>query len=254
MLLTIDVGNTNISTGVYENDKLLFVTRLATDRAKTPDQYAVEFKNIFSLYISKFTFTGAAISCVVPELSKTIFEAAKIITGVEPLVLIPGIKTGMNILIDNPAQVGADLVAGCVGAAALYKLPCLVIDLGTATKICLIDKNGAFRGCTISPGIGISLDALSARTSQLPAISLNTPSHAIGTNTIDSMQAGIVYGTAAMIDGLCAKIENEHGEKIKTVVATGGLSSDIIKSCSQNIIHNSELVLYGLKIIFNKNK
>ena len=173
MFLAIDIGNTNITMGAYDGDELVFVSRLATDRSRTPDQYAVEFKQIFSLYNAPTeVFSGAALSSVVPELSSTMCEAIEKITGHRPLVLGPGIKTGMNILIDNPAQLGADLLAGCVGAAALYPLPCLVIDLGTASKISVLDKNGAFRGCTIAPGIGISLDALSQRTSQLPSISL----------------------------------------------------------------------------------
>ncbi len=254
MLLTIDIGNTNITMGVFRDEELLFVSRLATDRSRTPDQYAVEFSNIFTLHGFKTDFSGAVISSVVPELSKTVCEAVKTVTGKVPLCLGPGVKTGMNILIDNPAQVGADLVAGGVGAAALYPLPALVIDLGTATKICLIDENGAFRGCTIAPGIGISLEALSARTSQLPAISLSTPSHAIGTNTVDSMQSGIVFGTAAMLDGMCEIIEAEYGSPIATTVATGGLSGDITKSCRRKMIHNGELILHGLRVIYNKNK
>ena len=253
MLLTVDIGNTNITTGMFEGDDLILVTRIKTDRNKTPDQYSIEFKNIFGLYGIDCEITGCAISSVVPELTRIVCQSIKTLSDIEPLVLAPGIKTGMNILTDDPAQVGADLVAGGVGAANLYPLPCLIIDLGTATKICLIDENGAFRGCTISPGIGISLEALSSRTSQLPAISLTTPSHSIGTNTIDSMESGIVFGTAAMLDGLCAKIEEEFGKPAATTVATGGLSKDIIKSCRRKIIHNGELIHHGLKIIYEKN-
>ncbi len=255
MLLAIDIGNTNITMGVYNKDELVFVTHIATDRSRTPDQYAVEFKQIFALYdMPQNSFEGAAISSVVPELSATMSKAVEKITGHRPMILGPGIKTGMNILIDNPAQLGADLLAGGVGAAALYPLPCLVIDLGTASKVSVIDKNGSFCGCTISPGIGISLDALSARTSQLPNISLKTPARAIGKNTIDSMQSGTVFGYAAMIDGLCEKLEEELGDTVKTTVATGGLARDLVKSCKRDIIYNGELVLYGLKVLFEKNK
>ena len=254
MLLTVDIGNTNITAGVYKNDDLVLVTRIKTDRNKTSDQYSIEFKNLFSLYKIECDLSGAAISSVVPELTGIVCQAINTISGVEPLVLAPGVKTGMNILTDDPAQVGADLIAGGVGAASLYPLPCLIIDLGTATKICLIDENGAFRGCAISPGIGISLEALSSRTSQLPAISLTTPAHAVGTNTIDAMESGIVFGTAAMLDGLCAKIEEEYGKPAASTVATGGLSKDIIKSCKRDIIHNGELIHQGLKIIYEKNK
>lgn len=255
MLLTIDIGNTNITIGVYNSDELVFVSRIATDRSKTPDQYAIDFKQIFTLYNTpQNCFQGVAISSVVPELSSSISEAVEKITNCRPMILGPGIKTGMNILIDNPAQLGADLLAGCVGAAALYPLPCLVVDLGTASKISVIDRNGSFCGCTITPGIGISLDALSARTSQLPNISLKTPKKAIGKNTIDSMQSGTVFGYAAMIDGLCEKLEEELGDNVMSTVATGGLAKDLIKSCKRDIVYNGELIHYGLKVLYEKNK
>lgn len=255
MLLVIDIGNTNITLGVYNDDELVFVSRLTTDKSKMPDQYAVDFKQIFALYETPLdSFSGAAISSVVPELTGTMSEAIEKITGCKPMVLGPGIKTGMNILIDNPAQLGADLLAGCIGAASLYPLPCLVIDLGTASKISVIDKSGAFCGCTISPGIGISLDALSARTSQLPSISLKTPARAIGKNTVDSMQSGTVFGYAAMLDGLCEKLEEELGDKVITTVATGGLAKDLVKSCKREIMYNGELILHGLKVLYNKNR
>lgn len=254
MFLAIDIGNTNITMGVYEDDKSVFISRLATDRSKTPDQYAVEFRQIFHLYdIHRSNFSACAISNVVPELSSTICEAVEKVTDCVPMVLGPGIKTGMNILIDNPAQLGADLLAGCVGAASLYPLPALVIDLGTASKVSVIDKNGAFCGCAIAPGVGISLEALSAKTSQLPNISLKTPSHAIGKNSIDSMQSGTVFGFASMIDGLCEKLEEELGERVASTVATGGLAKDLIKSCKRDIIYNGELILQGLRVLYEKN-
>ena len=255
MFLAIDIGNTNITMGAYNGNELQFTSRLATDRAKTPDQYAIEFNQVFSLYkADPSAFGGCAVSSVVPELSGEICSAIERTTGIKPMLLGPGIKTGMNILIDNPAQLGADLLAGCIGAAALYELPCLVIDLGTASKISMIDKNGAFRGCAIAPGIGISLEALSARTSQLPNISLKTPARAIGKNTIDSMQSGTVFGYASMIDGLCEKFEDELGEKVASTVATGGLAKDLIKSCKRDIAYNGELILYGLKVLYEKNR
>lgn len=254
MFLAIDIGNTNITMGVYEGDKSVFISRLATDRSRTPDQYAVEFRQIFHLYdVHSSNFDASAISSVVPELSSTICEAVEKVAGCTPMILGPGIKTGMNILIDNPAQLGADLLAGCVGAASLYPLPALVIDLGTASKVSVIDKNGAFCGCAIAPGVGISLEALSAKTSQLPNISLKTPSHAIGKNSIDSMQSGTVFGFAAMIDGLCEKLEEELGEKVASTVATGGLAKDLIKSCKRDITYNGELILQGLRVLYEKN-
>lgn len=254
MLLTIDIGNTNITIGAFKEDELMFVARLSTDRSKTADQYAVDFYNIIKLYsVLPEDFEGAAVSCVVPEVSQSICNAVARIIKKSPLVLSPGVKTGVNILIDDPAQVGADLVAAAIAAANLYPLPCLIVDLGTATKISLVDKSGAFRGCTIAPGIRISLEALSSTASQLPAISLNTPRRAIGTNTIDAMQSGIVYGTASMIDGMCDRIENELDSPVASIIATGGLSADIIKNCKREMIHDANLILYGLKILYGKN-
>ncbi len=254
MFLAIDIGNSNITLGAYDGDEPIFVSRISTDRSKTPDEYAIEFKQLFSLYgTSLDSLDSAAISSVVPELSSAVSTAVRLIAGCTPMMLGPGIKTGMNILIDNPAQLGADLLAGAVGAAALYPLPCLVIDLGTASKISVIDKNGSFCGCAIAPGIGISLDALSAKTSQLPNISLKTPVRAIGKNSVDSMQSGTVFGFAGMIDGLCEKLEAELGDTVMTTVATGGLAKDLIKSCKRDIVYNAELILYGLKVLYEKN-
>lgn len=253
MLLCLDVGNTNINLGAFSGDKLVFVSRLATERARTDDQYAIEIKDILGLHdVTASAFSGAVVGSVVPELSQVICCAIEKIIGVTPLLLSPGVKTGLNILTDNPAEVGADLVAGAV-AAAVYPLPCLVMDLGTATKISVIDERGAFCGCTIAPGVSISLEALSSRTSQLPSISFRTPTCVVGKNSIDSMRSGTVFGTASMLDGMCDKIEDELNRQVRTVVATGGLSGDIIKSCKRKIIHNPQLILDGLQIIYNKN-
>lgn len=254
MFLAVDIGNSNISLGVYDNEKTIFMSRLSTDKFKTPDQLAIELKEIFALHKTDINFcSGAAVSSVVPELSGGVCEAIRLITGCNPVLLGPGLKTGMNILIDNPAQLGADLLAGAVAAAKLYPLPCLVVDLGTASKISAIDKSGAFRGCAIAPGIRVSLNALSDSTSQLPNISLKTPSKAIGTNTLDSMQSGTVFGFSGMIDALCDRFESELGEGECSVVATGGLAKDIVKNCKRKIEYKKDLVLYGLKLIYEKN-
>lgn len=254
MLLTIDIGNTNISLGIYEGEKSVFTSRLATQRERTKDQYAAELLIIFSLNkIDSKSIDGSIISSVVPELTDTIDCAVKKVTGCESVILGPGTKTGLKIVTDCHSQVGADLVAASVGAIAKYPLPCLVVDLGTATKIILIDESATFRGCTISAGVKISLDALSQKTSQLPAISLKTPQTAIGTNTTDCMLAGTVLGTAAMLDGLCERMEKEFGQKVKTTVATGGYSHEIIKSCYRKMVYDEDLLLEGLRVIFNKN-
>ncbi len=254
MILTLDVGNTNISIGAYEGEELAFVSRLATDRSRTADQYAVELLNIFRLYNKNGRdFSAAVISSVVPELTSAISLAIEKVSGVRALIIAPGIKTGLNILTDNPAQVGSDLIAGAVAAAAKYPLPCLVVDLGTATKISVIDSKGAFCGCTISAGIGISLEALSSRTSQLQSISLDTPRRVVGKNTIDSMTSGTVYGAAAMIDGMCDRINDELDTPVKSIVATGGFAKGIVKQCRHDVIYNGELLLEGLKIIYERN-
>ncbi len=254
MLLTIDIGNTNIVIGVYDSDELLFISRLETNKKRTADQYSVEIRSIFDLHNMDSTkINGAIISSVVPEITSALKSAIEFLFGITPMIVGPGLKTGMNILIDNPVQVGSDLVAGAVAAINLYPLPALVIDLGTATKISVVNAQGAFCGGIIAPGVSVSLDALSKTASQLPTISLENVGNAIGKNTIDCMRSGIVYGTAAMLDGLCDKIESELGTEVQTVVATGGLAKDIVKHCKRDLILNDNLIVYGLKCLFEKN-
>lgn len=252
MLLTIDIGNTNINLGIFNGDELTMSARLATERQKTDDQFAVDFVNIFSVYgIKTADIEGTVISSVVPEITVHIKNAVKKLTGKRVIVLSPGVKTGLNIMIDNPAQLGADLAAGAVGATE-YPLPAFVVDLGTATKIFAVDENKGFRGCMIAPGVAISVKALTDTSSLLPAISLEPPKKACGTNTIESMQSGIVLGTAAMIDGLLDRFAEELGEP-KTIIATGGLSSFIAPVCKRKMIYDSDLILKGLKAIYEKN-
>ncbi len=254
MLLTIDIGNTNIVMGVYDSDNLLFISRLETNKKRTSDQYSVEIKSIFELHNTDIEcIKGAIISSVVPEITSALKSAINFLIGVTPMIVGPGLKTGMNILIDNPAQVGSDLVAGAVAAVNLYPLPALVIDLGTATKISVVNAQGAFCGGIIAPGVSVSLDALSKTASQLPTISLENVGSAIGRNTIDCMRSGIVYGTATMLDGLCDKIESELDVKVETVVATGGLAKDIVKHCKRKLILNDNLIVHGLKCLYEKN-
>ena len=254
MILTADIGNTNITLGVFQGDTPVCISRLATQRHRTSDQYAIELNSVFELEKIDTHFEGAIISSVVPEITRSLKDAIKKVTGCDALVVAAGIKNGLKIATDNPKELGADLVAGAVGAIAQYTLPCLVIDLGTATKISVIDENGVFAGCTIAPGIGISLDALSARTSQLPAIDLSAPNHAIGTNTIECIRSGTVLGNAAMIDGMAERLEKELGKPIKTLVATGGLAKEVVACCNKDIIYNKDLVLQGLLVIYRKNR
>lgn len=255
MILTADIGNTNITLGIFQDDDIIFISRLSTERRRTEAQYAVELKNILRLEnIETGKIDGAIISSVVPELTRTIKQAVKMVTGCDSLVVAAGIKNGLKIATDNPKELGADLVAGAVGAIAQYPLPCLVTDLGTATKISVIDEGGVFLGCTIAPGVEISLNALSKGTSQLPAIELSAPTNAIGTNTVECIRSGTVLGNACMLDGMADRLEKELGKPIKTLVATGGLAKEIVTCCEKNFIYNKDLVLQGLLAIYKKNK
>lgn len=254
MLLAIDIGNTNITLGVYNNDVLCFTARLATAQGTTADQYAVEIKNILELYgLNHTRIEDCIISSVVPSVGGAVCNAVSMLCDIVPLELGPGVKTGLNIKIDNPAQLGADLVAGAVGAVSEYNLPCVVIDMGTASTISVIDKNGSYLGGVISAGVRLTLKALAENTAQLPSIDISAPKSVIGSNTVDCMKSGLIYGTAAMIDGLLDRIAEELGEQ-PTVVATGGLSKDIIIHCKNDIIYSPNLLLDGLREIYEKNR
>ena len=253
MLLAIDIGNTNITLGLFYEDILKVTARLATDPKKTPDEYAISIKDALALHGEEAAdIEDCIISSVVPSVAASVSSAIALLCDTVPLLLGPGVKTGLNIKIDNPAQLGADLAAGAVGALHEYRVPCIIIDMGTATTISVLDKNGAFLGGTIGPGVRMTMQALAEGTAALPAISMAAPKSVIGTNTVDCMQSGIVLGTAAMLDGIIERIEEELGEKA-TVVATGGLSKEIINYCKSDIIYNENLLLDGLRIIFEKN-
>ncbi|MDY5934715.1 MAG: type III pantothenate kinase, partial [Oscillospiraceae bacterium] len=199
-------------------------------------------------------FSGAIISSVVPEVVYAVKTAIETVTGITPLVLSSDIGTGLKIVKNAVGQLGADLAVASVAARDKYPLPCFIVDLGTATKIILIDEDGTFLGCTISAGVGISLEALAQKTSQLPTVSLTAPSTSIGTNTVDCMKSGTVFGTAAMLDGLTARMERDFGKEVKTTVATGGLAEEIVKNCERRIVFDRDLILEGLKNIFNRKE
>ena len=261
MLLAIDAGNTNLTLGVFDHPNkskdtsLRLRARLATDRSLTPDQLAMQLMDIFRLYhADPAACEDAVIGSVVSEMTGSLSEAAQKLTGKPPLVLAPGVKTQLNIRIDNPAQLGADLIAAAVAAKRLYPLPCLIADLGTATKISAVGADGSFLGCSISAGLGISLEAMAAHTSQLPRIAFRAPPRCIGTNSVDSMQSGTVFGTACMIDGMIARMEQELGQPAASVIATGGLAREIIVHCQREIVHNGDLTLLGLLEIYKKNR
>jgi type III pantothenate kinase len=254
MLLAIDAGNTNLTLGAFAGGQLLFQARLATDRRLTADQLAMQFFDVFRLNgADPAACTDAVIACVVSELSHAIARAAQRLTGREPLVIAPGVKTGLNIKIDDPGQLGADLIATAVGAKTMAPLPCLIVDLGTATKITVLGPNGHLLGGAIMAGLAISMDALAARTSLLPNVAFRAPARAIGSNTVDSMQSGAVFGAAAMIDGMIARMEQELGQPA-AVLATGGLAHDVIPHCTRAITHCDDLALLGLREVHKKNR
>ena len=253
MLICFDIGNTNITIGGYDGENLIFTARLATDPRRTSDQYAIEIRDIIHIYnVERNDITDAAICSVVPTVGGAIERAVLQLFGFKPMMLGPGVKTGLNIKIDNPAQLGADLAAGAVGALAKYPFPCIVIDLGTATTISVIGKNGEFLGGAIAAGIKLTLEALASNTAQLPSIGLDAPAKVIGSNTVDCMKSGLIIGAASMIDGMITRIERELGCEA-TVVATGGLSPVVVNFCDHQIHLDDNLLLDGLRIIYNKN-
>lgn len=254
MIFTVDVGNTNIVLGAFESERLKFTSRVATEASKMEDQYAIEFADILTLYGYKPShFDGAIISTVVPPLLPVLKRALTKLFKCKVLVVGPGIKTGLNIKIENPAILGSDLVCGAVGALQKYTMPCIIVDLGTATKFTALDKSGALLGGSIMPGVYISLKALSNSTAQLPHINAELiGNNVIGANTIDSMKSGIVLGTASMIDGMIDRYREILGENA-VVIATGGIAPSIIEHCNHEIITDENLLLDGLYTIYKKN-
>ena len=255
MILAIDAGNTNIVLGCMDVDSIRFTARVRTDRAKTEDEYALIFRNLFNLHqVDRHSLDGAILSCVVSELTDVMCKAVETVIKKRPMVVGAGLKTGLNIKIDNPAQLGADLVADAVAAIAKFPKPLIVFDMGTANTMSVIDGKGQFLGGAIMAGPRLSVDMLSSSTSQLPRIELDAPAKVIGSNTVQCMQSGAIYGHAAMIDGLIDRVEEQLGEQVTTVVATGGLSSLIIPFCRRKIVLEEHLMLQGLRIIYYKNK
>lgn len=254
MILAIDIGNSNIVIGCNDAKQTYFVERISTNTNQTALEYAVTFKNILELYhINPKGLEGAIISSVVPPISNTVKLSVEKIIGKPCLLVGPGIKTGLNIIMDNPATVGSDLVVTAVAGIRDYQAPFLVIDMGTATTITCIDKNHNYIGGAIIPGVRVSLESLSQKAAQLHNISLETPRRAIGKNTVECMRSGIIFGNAAMLDGMIDRFAEELGET-PTVIATGGLSKFIIPHCRHTIIYDDSLLLKGLWIIYTKNQ
>ena len=254
MILAIDIGNTNIVIGGFCDDTLSFMARIATNPSKTEDEYATKLKSVLALHgIECAMLDGGIISSVVPPLTAIMKKAVDKACGIDCMAVAPGIRTGINLQCDSPATVGSDLICGCVAAHHIYGSPALIIDMGTATKILLIDKGGSFCGCSIIPGVNISLKALAQGTAQLPQIGLEAPKSVIGKNTVDCMRSGVVFGHASMLDGMIDRYAEELGY-MPRVYATGGLAPAIIPHCKHEIIYDDHLVLKGLNIIYNKNK
>lgn len=254
MILAIDVGNTNIVLGcITKEGSIADTVRMRTESSATSAEYAVKILEMLNyIGVSPTAFEGAIISSVVPPVTGYLVQAVKKITGKDSIIVGPGVKTGMNVKIDDPGTLGADLVVGGVAAIAYYGVPSIIIDMGTATTITAVDANRAFRGGAIMPGVMLSFSALASGTSLLPDIYIKLPDKAIGTNTVDCMRSGAVLGTASMIDGMIDRMEAELGEPCK-LIATGGLASSVIPCCSHAITVDDDLLLKGLWIIYQKN-
>ena len=253
MRLAIDIGNTNIVIGCIDENKTYFVERLRTDSSKTALEYALDLKNVLELYgITREDLNGSIVASVVPPVSTTIRQAMEKVTGQKPLMVGPGVRTGLNIKVDNPASVGADLIVAAVAAVRDYPAPLIIIDMGTATTMTVVDKGNRFIGGAIIPGVALSMNALSSGTSLLHKVPLEAPKKCISGTTTACMQSGAVYGNASMLDGMIDRFEAELGTQV-SVVATGGIAGKIIPHCRHEIVYDEDLLLKGLYILYKKN-
>ncbi len=254
MILTVDIGNSNIVIGGVEGERILFEARIRTDATKTSDEYCLDLKILLDVQkVDPAAVEGSIIASVVPQVLNSFQTAIMKLTGKTSLVVGPGLKTGLNIKIENPAQTGADLVVGCASALREHKPPMIVIDMGTATTMVVLDETGALIGGSISPGVKISMDALTERTALLPGLQLDQPKRAIGRNTIDCMRSGIMLGTACMLDGMVQRMEAELGAKT-TVIATGGIARFVTPLCKTPMIYDKDLIIKGLATLYRENK
>lgn len=253
MIIAIDIGNTNIVIGGIQGTEILFEARLRTESTKTSDEYSIDIKMILELHdVPLSDIEGAIVASVVPQVLNSMKTALLKLTGKNCLVVGPGVKTGLNIKVENPAQTGADLVVGCVAALREHKPPMIVIDMGTATTMMVLDAAGSFVGGCICPGMKISLEALTDRTALLPGLQLDQPKRAIGRNTVDCMRSGIMFGTASMLDGMIERMETELGYPV-TVIATGGMARFVTPLCRREIIYDKKLILKGLAYLYREN-
>jgi type III pantothenate kinase len=254
MLLVFDVGNTNIVMGVYQGERLLRSWRLSTDRNQTADEYSVKILAFLSLTdLKPEDFAAVIISSVVPPLMPTLERMIRLCFKLEPLVVGPGIKTGLPILYDNPREVGADRIVNAVAGYERYGGPLIIVDFGTATTFCVIDGQGRYLGGAISPGIGIAAEALFQRAAKLPRIELVKPKQVIGRNTVASMQSGIVYGYIGLVDGIVRRLIKERGGQVR-VLATGGMAALMADESETIELIDENLTLEGLRLIYNRNR
>lgn len=256
MLLAIDVGNSNTSVGLFDKDKnLRFLASLDTDNRKTADQISIDLMNLFTLYHYHYSdVTGAILCSVVPPLNFMMEKALTRLLGKPPMIVGPGVRTGLNIRLTNQTQVGADIVADAVAALEKFEPPIITIDMGTATTIGVISQERTYEGGLLLPGVNVSLEALSRRAAQLPAISIQHPKSLIGKNTEDCMRSGIVYGSAGMLDGVIDRVRELFPGQEVSVVATGGNAPVIVRYCRNPIIYDKYLLMNGLWTIYQKNQ
>lgn len=253
MILAIDIGNTNIVLGCIEDNKIIFRERIYTNQLATDLEYAANLKTAMEMHdIAPKQMIGAIISSVVPSMTATFSAAVRKLIGIKPMVVGPGIKTGLSIVIDNPAQLGSDLVVDAVAGVSEYPAPMIIIDMGTATTLSVVDENKRYIGGMIVTGMAVATDALISRTAQLPKFAFEKPKHVIGTNTVDCLKSGLMYSNACALDGMIERIEEELGQKC-TVIATGGLASTVVPLCRRDMILDDDLLLKGLNLIYNKN-
>lgn len=253
MILAIDIGNTNIVMGVFDEKEIVFRERIASSQKTTDLEYAVIIKTALEMNgVEPEQITGIVMSSVVPSITNTFKRAMEKLSDARIVIVGPGVKTGLRILIDDPAQLGSDLVVDAVAGIAEYPVPQIIIDMGTATTFSVIGKDGSYLGGVISTGMAVSAEALFSRTSQLPRISFDKPKRVIGKNTVDCMKSGIMYSTACSIDGMIERLEEELGDSC-TVIATGGLAGVVTPLCKRKIILDDDLMLKGLVLIYSRN-
>ena len=255
MILVIDVGNTQTIFGVYDRKKLVCRWKMSTNKEKTSDEFGAFFSSMFNIEkIDMSVIENVIISSVVPPVMYSLEHAIRKFFKVEPMIVGPGIKTGINIKVENPREVGSDIIVNAVAACELYGGPLIIVDFGTATVICAISSKNEYLGGVICPGIKVSANALFEKTSKLPKVDLVKPDTVIGRNTVSCIQSGLIYGFAGQIDYIIGRMKKEMNEENVKVIATGGLAKLIQEESETIDIVNSNLTLEGLRIVYEKNK